>query len=113
MPTLILDAVLPHQSLTFLQIWRLVKSPEVVAREGKGLTEHRFRLMLRLIALAQVCHGMRGRTVCVCVCGNRWRSARWGCAERMRQASNLGDSCKGPKRLAWWQTQHEVNADWH
>lgn len=36
------------------QIWRLVKSREVVEREGKGLTEHRFRQMLRLIALAQV-----------------------------------------------------------
>lgn len=36
-----------------VQIWKLVKSPEVVAREGKGLTRQRFRQVLRLVALAQ------------------------------------------------------------
>ena len=36
-----------------LQIWKLVKSPEVIAREGKGLARHRFAQVLRLIALAQ------------------------------------------------------------
>ncbi len=35
------------------QIWKLVKSPEVIAREGKGLSRHRFAQVLRLIALAQ------------------------------------------------------------
>ena len=32
----------------------MVKTAEVVAREGKGLDEREFRLVLRLIALAQV-----------------------------------------------------------
>lgn len=36
-----------------LQIWKLVKSPDVIVREGKGLTRHRFAQVLRLIALAQ------------------------------------------------------------
>ena len=36
-----------------LQIWKLVKSPDVIAREGKGLSRHRFAQVLRLIALAQ------------------------------------------------------------
>lgn len=41
-------------NLPFLpQIWKLVKSPEVIAREGKGLSRHRFAQVLRLIALAQ------------------------------------------------------------
>ncbi|KAL4426187.1 hypothetical protein ABPG77_007469 [Micractinium sp. CCAP 211/92] len=35
------------------KIWQLVKSPEVIGREGKGLTRHRFTQVLRLIALAQ------------------------------------------------------------
>lgn len=35
------------------RIWKLVKSPEVIAREGKGLSRHRFAQVLRLIALAQ------------------------------------------------------------
>jgi hypothetical protein len=37
-----------------VQIWRLVKSPEVVAAEGKGLLRPRFLQVLRLVALAQV-----------------------------------------------------------
>ncbi|KAL4853623.1 Type II inositol polyphosphate 5-phosphatase 15 [Chlorella vulgaris] len=35
------------------KIWKLVKSPDVIAREGKGLSRHRFAQVLRLIALAQ------------------------------------------------------------
>ncbi len=37
-----------------LQIYLLVKTPELNAREGVGLTKQRFAQMLRLIALAQV-----------------------------------------------------------
>ena len=43
----------PHAAAAPRQIWKLVKSPEVIAREGKGLTRHRFSQVLRLIALAQ------------------------------------------------------------
>lgn len=65
----------------FPQIWRLVKSSEVTAREGKGLTEHRFRLMLRLIALAQVRQGMH------------WGDAAFACLVVKRRRGE-GGACK-------------------
>lgn len=43
----------PEPTALLPQIWKLVKSPEVIAREGKGVSRHRFAQVLRLIALAQ------------------------------------------------------------
>ncbi|RMZ54465.1 hypothetical protein APUTEX25_002041, partial [Auxenochlorella protothecoides] len=60
------------------KIWRLVKSPEVVAREGKGLTEHRFRLMLRLIALAQSEHPFTSKNADVALSPATWLTEHGG-----------------------------------